>query len=264
MNQRWRNRRDSYRPASEVINTRAYEIAQTDSDRLVRDFIAQHHYLQTTPPARFRFCLYHREELIGVAVFGHPINDRSLTSTFGCTALEGVELSRLVLLDEVPSNGESFFAGYCLRKLKRMGLAGVVTFSDPMPRITAAGDLVKVGHVGTVYQALNSRYLGRSSPRSLRLLPDGSVLNDRTIQKLRVGEPGTRAIREALARLELRLPTGAVGPELTKLLDQHTRTVRHPGNLKYAWAFSRAAARHLPPVAPYPKLDPLFHPLHNK
>ena len=77
MNQRWRARRDLYRPAGEVINTREYEIAETRSDRIVKDFIATHHYLQTTPPARFRFCLYKGEQLVGVAVFAHPTNDRS-------------------------------------------------------------------------------------------------------------------------------------------------------------------------------------------
>ncbi len=98
-----------YRPAGEVINAREYEIAETRSDRIVKEFIAQHHYLQTTPPARFRFCLYKGEQLVGVAVFAHPTNDRTITDMFGCAAKEGGELSRLVLLDEVPENGESFF-----------------------------------------------------------------------------------------------------------------------------------------------------------
>ena len=47
MNQRWRQRRDTYRPAGELINTRSYEIVETNSDRIVREFIALHHYLQT-------------------------------------------------------------------------------------------------------------------------------------------------------------------------------------------------------------------------
>ncbi len=259
MNQRWRERRDSYRPAGEVINTSAYEIAQTHSDSLVRAFISTHHYLQTTPPARFRFCLYKGQDLAGVAVFAHPTNDRSITGTLGCAAVEGVELSRLVLLDEVPGNGESYFVGHCLRQLKRLGLAGVVTFSDPLPRKTVSGAVIKVGHVGTVYQSLNARFIGRSCRRSLRLLPDGNVLSDRTIQKLRSGEPGTRAIRQALASVGLLLPDGPVGADLSTLLDKCTRSVRHPGNFKYAWCFSRAAGRHLPCSLPYPKMDPLFH-----
>lgn len=259
MNQRWRQGRDSYRPAGEPINTRDYEIAETSSDCLVRAFIGQHHYLRTTPPMRFRFCLYRGQDLVGVAVFAHPTNDRSITGTLGCRAIEGVELSRLVRLDDVPGNGESFFVGFCLRRLKRLELAGVVTFSDPMPRRTESGHVIKIGHAGTVYQALNARFIGRSCPRSLRLLPDGGVLSDRTIQKLRSGETGTRAIRQALATLGISLPEGRVGPDLRLLLDKHTRSVRHPGNFKYVWCFSRAAQQHAPLPLPYPKLDPLFH-----
>lgn len=178
---------------------------------------------------------------------------------FGCAANEGVELSRLVLLDEVPGNGESFFVGHCMRTLKALGLAGVVSFADPIPRRTVSGVLIKPGHCGTLYQAQNARFVGRSSPRSLRLLPDGTVLSDRTIQKLRAGEPGTGAIRERLGQLGIRLPDGPVGPELTILLNKHTRALRHPGNFKYVWAFSRAAGKHLPSPLPYPKMDPLFY-----
>ena len=36
MNQRWRARRDLYRPADEVINTREYEITETRSDQIVK------------------------------------------------------------------------------------------------------------------------------------------------------------------------------------------------------------------------------------
>jgi hypothetical protein len=102
MNQRWRFGRDFYRVPDEVINTREYEIHETTSDTLIRTFIAKHHYLRTTPPARFRFCLHRGEELVGVAVFTHPTNDLSITGTLGCAADEGLELSRLVLLDKSP------------------------------------------------------------------------------------------------------------------------------------------------------------------
>ena len=146
-----------------------------------------------------------------------------------------------------------------MRNLKALGLAGGVSFSDPMPRRTVSGVLIKPGHCGTLYQALNARFVGRSWRRSLRLLADGTVLSDRTIQKLRAGEPGTASIRQRLGQLGIRLPDGPVGPELTILLNKHTRSLRHPGNFKYVWPFSRAAAKHLPNPLPYPKMDPLFY-----
>jgi hypothetical protein len=84
---------------------------------------------------------------------------------FGGTGTESVELGRFVLLDEVPFNGETWMLGQC--------------FSDPFPRTDSSGREVFRGHLGTIYRAHNARYLGRGTPRTLRLLPDGSVLSER-------------------------------------------------------------------------------------
>ena len=43
-NQRWRLRRDSYRPAGEPINPRLYEVAELAGDRESKAFILTHHY----------------------------------------------------------------------------------------------------------------------------------------------------------------------------------------------------------------------------
>ena len=81
--QRWHNRRDFYHPAGEVICTREYEIVEIGSDQIVRDSISRHHYLKTIPLCRFRYGLYKGRELAGVAVFGYPTNDRTISSVFG-------------------------------------------------------------------------------------------------------------------------------------------------------------------------------------
>ncbi len=172
MNQRWRTERSSYRIPDEVIQTRHYEIATMATEGEVRAFIAMHHYLRSLPPSRFRFGLYRHDQLVGTAVFTYPVNDRTITNVFDCPAIEGAELGRLVLLDDVPGNGESWFVAECLRRLRRVGLAGVVSFSDPVPRASLTGVTVTPGHIGTVYQALNEAYLGRSSPRTLRSLAE--------------------------------------------------------------------------------------------
>ncbi len=254
MNQRWKNRRSLYRIPDEVIQTKEYEIATMATEREVRELIATHHYLRTLPPSRFRFALYRRQTLVGAAVFTYPTNDRTISNVFGCEAIEGAELGRLILLDEVPGNGESWFVAECLRRLKREGLAGVVSFSDPVPRAASDGTLVTPGHIGTVYQALNAIYLGRSSARTLRLLPDGSVLSDRTLQKLRTGEPGTKAIRENLAVAGIELNR----ERLNEIVSTKTRPLKHPGNHRYAWAFTRASFRAMPPALAYPKWLPLW------
>jgi hypothetical protein len=48
-NQRWRLRRDSYRPAGEPINPRLYEVAELAGDRESKTFILTHHYYPLTP-----------------------------------------------------------------------------------------------------------------------------------------------------------------------------------------------------------------------
>lgn len=254
MNQRWKMGRASYRVPEEVIRTRDYEVVTMATEREVRELIATHHYLRTLPPLRFRFGLYRHDALVGAAVFTYPVNDRTITNVFGCPAIEGVELGRLILLDDVPGNGESWFVGECLRRLRRTGLAGVVSFSDPVPRSTATGVMVSPGHIGTVCQALNGVYLGRSSPRTLRLLSDGSVLSDRTLQKLRAGEPGTKSTRTVLGIGDVNVDEGI----LKQVLDKNTRALKHPGNHRYGWALSKAAARSMPRGLAYPKWLPLW------
>ena len=99
--QRWRERRESYRPAGEPINPRLYEVAELAGDREAKEFILAHHYSASYPSARMRFGLFTEGHLAGVAVFSHPCNDRVLTSVFPLSPSERVELGRFVLLDHV-------------------------------------------------------------------------------------------------------------------------------------------------------------------
>ena len=104
-------------------------------DATAKAFVREHHYSGSYPAARWRFGLFRRGVLQGVAVFSHPCNDRVLTSIFPGPATGSVELGRFVLLDEVPGNGETWFLGRCFARLRREGLAGVVAFSDPCRRL---------------------------------------------------------------------------------------------------------------------------------
>jgi hypothetical protein len=251
--QRWRHGRDSYRPAGETIQTADYDVAPI-AEGVAKAFVLEHHYSGTYPAARFRFGLFRRGELAGVAVFSHPCNDAVLTNVFpGLEVSAAAELGRFVLLDQVPGNGETWFLARCFEQL-RSELAGVVSFSDPEQRRTAAGDVVFGGHIGTIYQAHNAAYLGRGTARTLRLLPDGSVLSARAIQKIRTREKGWRYVVEQL------VDAGAPAPQVTAdlrnwlhlALAAVTRTSRHAGNHRYAWGLSRAVARRLESL-PYPK-----------
>lgn len=256
MNQRWNEGRPSYRPAGEVIRTADYDVAEIPGDAIARDFVVRHHYSGTYPAARFRFGLYRGAELAGVAIFSHPCNDRVLTKVFPVDdATAAVELGRFVLLDSVAGNGETWFLGRAFELLRRRGLVGVVSFSDPLPRSTSDGSVVLPGHVGTIYQAHNGVYLGRGDARTLRILPDGRSFNHRAEQKIRRRELGWRYAAGQLeahgaARLtETDDPVSWLGTWVPRL----TRPLRHRGNHKYAWALDRGLRKALRPAGPYPK-----------
>lgn len=254
LTQRWRERRDSYRPAGEAIATSRYEVAPIADDTTARAFVLKHHYSASYPAARWRFGLWRGPDLVGVAVFSHPSNDRTLTNVFPCPALEAVELGRFVLLDDVPANGESWMLGRCFELLRAESLFGVLSFSDPLPRTDAAGVTVHAGHVGTIYQAHNARYLGRAKARTLRVLPAGTVFSDRTAQKIRQRERGWRAAVLVLELAGAGAFDGSAG-WLARALETCARKIRHPGNHRYAWALARRDWRRLPPGLPYPKLN---------
>jgi hypothetical protein len=222
------------------------------SDNVAKTFVVQHHYSASYPAARFRFGLYKGPDLQGVAVFSHPVNDRTITSVFPGNSLDGVELGRFVLLDEVPGNGESWMISRCLDLLRAEGLRGVVTFSDPMPRTSIEGRVIFGRHVGRIYQATNATYLGRGTKRTLRILPDGTVFSERTLQKIRSGEKGWNYAAGILERFGAETCPFMNRTEwLNTWLPQLTRKLRHNGNHKYCWILTRRAER--PVGRAYPK-----------
>lgn len=249
-NQRWHLQRDSYRP-SEPINTALYEVAPILDDTTAKAFVTAHHYSGSYPAARRRFGLYRSAQLVGVAVFSQPINNKAL-SLFGAGALDSLELGRFVLLDEVPGNGETWFLGRCF-ELLRPEFHGVLSFSDPSPRTNRHGETVFGGHLGTIYQAHNARYLGRSTARTLRLLPDGAVLSDRSLQKIRSKERGWEYSAALLQQHGATAPGSDLRGWLREWLPQLTRTQRHNGNHRYAWELGPRRRWSLPSSLPYPK-----------
>lgn len=250
--QRWRVRVPRYRPARECIDTTAYDVVELRNDTEAKAFVENHHYSGTYPAARFRFGLTRGSHLVGVAVFSHPCNDAVLTSVFGGEAIESVELGRFVLLDDVPGNGETWFLARCFQALRLRELRGVVAFSDPHPRHDVHGRVVMPGHIGVIYQAHNGHYLGRSSKRTLHLLPDGSVFSARAASKVRRREVGWQYAVEQLVAAGAQPPstTRDLRPWLQEALGA-LRRLQHPGNHRYAWGLHRAVK--LASTLPFPK-----------
>jgi hypothetical protein len=254
VNQRWNTGRDSYRPAGEPIRTTDYEVSEIAGDTAAKAFVLAHHYSGSLPATRWRFGLYRAGDLVGVAVFSVPTNPKALRPLPG-DADSSTELGRFVLLDDVPGNGETWFLGRCFEALRHKGLTGVVSFSDPVERTSASGARVFPGHVGTIYQAHNAVYLGRATARTLHLLPNGTVLSPRSLQKIRAQERGWRYAIEQLVTAGAPAPvlSDDLRPWLGRALAAVTRTIRHGGNHKYVWALDRRARRGLPASLPYPK-----------
>ncbi len=128
---------------------------------------------------------------------------------------------------------------------------------SPGPR-TATGDLVFPGHLGTIYQASNAEYLGRTTPRRILLLPDGRVLSERALSKVRGHEQGHAYVERHLVSFGARpRRPGEVGAIWLRdaMRAAGVRSTVHRGNHRYA--FRLGARRRLVavglPAAAYPK-----------
>lgn len=263
--QRWNARRERYRPVGEVFDpSRASVYAIDEQD--AKAFVVAHHYSGSFPAARFRFGLYWKdrfgqEGLAGVAVFGVSMNQRAIPSYFDELAPnDGVELSRLVLLDHLAANAESWFLGRAFRLLKAGApqIRGVLSYADPLPRLREDGSTVTPGHVGCIYQAHNARYLGRSSARSLLVSRDGRVFSQRSATKIRREERGAAYAVRQLISMGAPAPLPLEAPErylLRAVREGGFRRMPHPGNHVYAWWLGqrRAEPERLRAPMPYPK-----------
>lgn len=248
-------------PPSVVFEPRRYEVASIPDDKTARAFVVATHYSGTFPAARERIGLYEGDELVGVAVFSHPTNDKVL-ERLPCERLEGVELGRFVLLDRVPFNGETWMIARCFELLKRDGYRGVVSFADPCPRYCdSQEEPVFPGHVGQIYRASNAVYAGRATARTLRLFRrDGHVFSPRTMQKIRKAERGWESAVQLLqsygaAPLDLTADEETRRAWLARWTEKLTRTMKHSGNLTYCFGLDARTKRMLPASLPYPKLD---------
>jgi len=255
LNQRWEEGRVRWRPAGEVIRTSEYEVGAI-SRSAAEGFVATHHYAKSSPAGRFWYGLHRHGALVGTAIFSQPCNNRTITKVFPFDFREGVDLGRLVLLDEVPGNGESWFVSRCFDELRRQDILGAVAFSDPVRRVAADGRVVLPGHVGYVYQALSAVYLGRADGRTLRIFrDDGTSFNHRTEQKISGLEQGHDGAARQLVAHGADAPASGEDRDAWKRrwMERLTYPLKHGGNHKFAFSLNRKIRKHLPISLPYPK-----------
>lgn len=251
--------RHSWRHTSEGgFDRRRYRVTRI-KPKLAKAFILRHHYLRSYPSVKLPYGLVEGERLVGVATLGTPTNAKVITNPLPTLDLRtGADLNRLVLLDEVPANAESRFIRLLLRDAFEAGIRGLVAFADGLPRPDAG----MPGHVGIIYQASNADYCGRGTAGPLTVLPDGTVLTRRTLQKVRARERGAAGVVRRLVAAGADEPDDPLGgPEyLRRALRQvQAQRVPHPGVHRFVIRPGTSRQRRMVPLGedfeprPYPK-----------
>ena len=267
--QRWRDRRDSFVPGATTIDTAAHSVDVIDCYRHAKPFVEEHHYSASFPATRLSCGLFRngaggRSQLVGVCSFAVPMNNASIPLHTGLDGhLAAADLGRLVLLDDVAGNGESWFVSRAFRLLRQQKpeILSVIAYSDPVRRMSSDGRVLMPGHCGMVYQALSAQLRGRSTPRTDSIMPNGRIASPRALSKIRSQDTGA-------AYAERQLVDSGADPRrfgedpaswLMRLrAEGHLIGRRHPGNLVYTFALTRAAriACRGKPSHPYPLVDP--------
>ena len=272
--QRWRERRQQLVGNHTVIDPREYAVDVIPA-ALAKGFVETHHYSGSFPASRLAIGLFRNgaaggSRLVGVAVFSVPINNAAVRRHTGLPSPSaGVDLGRFCHLEEVAANGETWLLARAFRLLRREKprVEAVISYADPMPRISATGEIIKPGHVGLILQAHGGgspktlAYRGRSAARVEYLTPDARPFSPRAISKIRNGECGQAYAIDQLVRWGAPAPRPADSPRAwfdALVSAGFFVRRRHPGNHVFAYALSARARRAADGLvsAPFPRLDP--------
>ena len=179
------------------------------------------HYLQSCPGAKWYIGLWGNGMLLGVVLYGNCSRQGTASCWSGGNKDNTIELQRFALVDQLPPNTASWFLAQSLNQLPPE-VETIVTFADP-----------SVGHMGSLYQAANFTYLGKT----------GSSYHYLDARGKRIDKSGLRS--------RVRIPESERAKNLTKIPD--------PPKHRYADGRSKRAREALKPKAlPYPK--PTEHP----
>lgn len=250
--QRWRDRREAFVPGGAEFDSGIHAVDVINCHGQAKPFVEAHHYSGSFPASRLSAGLFRNGPggtpvLVGVCTFAQPSNNRSVVRTANLPHhTHAVDLGRLVLLDDVGCNGESFLVSRALRLLRRHKpeVISVISYADPVKRRVSGSGVVHGGHIGRIYQVMDALYLGRATPRTLDVMPNGLVFSPRALSKLRGGETGAEyAMRQLVAAGadDLRPGEGAEAwVKRLRSLGFFTR-IRHPGTHKYLFPLTRSA-----------------------
>lgn len=136
-----------------------------------KPFVIEHHYSHGIHNGPMTWGMFDDGELVGVIAFATPSSENVRSSVFGAEYKNSItELHRLVLLDRMPRNSESWFISRGLKALKaeRPYYKAVLSFADATE-----------GHIGTIYQATNAIFTGQSSKARFYLDQNGRLRHPR-------------------------------------------------------------------------------------
>lgn len=140
--------------------------------KAAKEYIIKNHYSHGCHNAPSPcYGLFDKDDLIGVLMFATPCSENVRASIFGGENKDKViELHRLHILDITPKNTESWFIARCLKMLKsdKPQIKAVISFSD-----------MTQGHNGTIYQATNFYYIGKTSPCTFYIDQTGRLRHPR-------------------------------------------------------------------------------------
>lgn len=168
----------------------------------ISNFIESNHYSGSINGVMASYCfrLLRNEELVGAMLYG-SLGMANAWRKYADKPEDVIELRRLCLIDDTPSNSESFFIGNTIRWLqKNTNIKTIVSYADP-----------NYGHSGVIYKATNFEHIGMTSAGRV-IIWNGKKYHDKAIRTKYKGElkPFAVRLRNALesdeAHYEVQLP----------------------------------------------------------
>lgn len=244
---RWFRRGQRWRVLDDraLFDPRGYAVDVIADKDVARQFVIEHHYEGTCSPCTIALGLYGPgARLVGVGIYGESAGPEVLSKYGGPLVEQSVELGRFVLLPDVAFNGETWFLARASKLLAReKGIRALLSFADPLER--RCGELlVKPCHYGTIYQATNALYVGRATPRTHLVGPDGRPVSARALSKITSHDRGWEYATRQLEAVGA--PARAVGEDGKSYLARVRATPgftnrRHPGNHAYVFGLDDVA-----------------------
>lgn len=156
----------------------------------IKDFIETHHYSHNINGVISDFCfkvIDKNGRILAGAIFGR-LAMCGQYKKYAEYEEQVIELRRFVAIDDTERNFESYVISRMIKLLPKH-IKTVVSYADPYQ-----------GHVGTIYKALNFKYMGQVSAQRV-ILYNGKTYHDKAIRTVYNGslKPFALRLREALA-----------------------------------------------------------------